>query len=89
MLASDVCVVCTCLSDNLLQPLVLQQAESAEMDRSGEAAEKAAGQVWTGTHCLFWSGVLHPQCHSTATRDHKVMFDGLCKPLTLLFEVHV
>lgn len=60
--------------DNVLQPVVLQQAEPAEMDRLGEAAEKAAGQVRTGAHRLLWSRVLHTQYHPAATGDHKVMF---------------
>lgn len=50
------------------------------MDRPGEAAEKAAGQVWTGAHCVLRSRVLCSQCHPTAARDHKVMFDGWPKP---------
>lgn len=50
------------------------------MDRPGEAAEKAAGQVWTGTHRVFRSRVLHSQRRPTAARDHKVMFDGWPKP---------
>lgn len=54
--------------------MVLQQAEPAEMDRLGEAAEKAAGQVRTGAHRLLWSRVLHTQYHPAATGDHKVMF---------------
>lgn len=53
--------------------MVLQQAEPAEMDRLGEAAEKAAGQVWTGANCLLWSRVLHTQCRPAATGDHEVM----------------
>lgn len=60
--------------DNILQSVVLQQAEPAEMDRPGEAAEEAAGQVRPGTHRLLRSGVLHPQCRSAATGDHKVVF---------------
>lgn len=67
------------LLDNILQPVVLQQAEPAEMDRLGEATEKTAGQVRAGTHRLLWSRVLHTQCHPTATGDHKVRFCQLHK----------
>lgn len=69
------CVLCApfpCLLDNVLQPVVLQQAEPAEMDRPGEAAEKAAGQVRARAHRLLRSRVLHTQCHPAATGDHKV-----------------
>lgn len=63
-----------CTLDNIFQPVVLQQAEPAEMDRLGEAAEKAAGQVRAGAHRLLWSRVLYTQRRPTATGDHKVMF---------------
>lgn len=50
------------------------------MDRPGEAAEKAVGQVWTGTHRVFRSGVLRSQRRPTAARDHKVMFNRWPEP---------
>lgn len=78
-----------CLLDNILQLVVLQQAEPAEMDRLGKAAEKAAGQVWARAHRLLWSRVLHTQCQPTATGDHKVRFRqwhevSCTRPITLV-----
>lgn len=49
------------------------------MDRLGEAAEKAAGQVRAGAHRLLWSGVLYTQRRPTATGDHKVMLHLRCE----------
>lgn len=63
-----------CPLDNIFQSVVPQQAEPAEMDWLGEAAEEAAGQVRAGAHSLLWSGVLYTQRRPTATGDHKVMF---------------
>lgn len=77
----NVCVSSVCPLDNIFQPVVLQQAEPAEMDRLGEAAEKAAGQVRAGAHRLLWSGVLYTQRRPTATGDHKVMFRLWCESI--------
>lgn len=78
---SNFCMPSVCLLDNIFQPVVLQQADPAEMDRLGEAAEKAAGQVRAGAHRLLWSGVLYTQCRPTATGDHKVMFHLWCESI--------
>lgn len=78
----NVCMCSVCLLDNVFQPVVLQQAEPAEMDWLGEAAEKAAGQVRAGAHRLLWSGVLYTRCRPTATGDHKVMFRLWCESIS-------
>lgn len=59
-------------SDNVFQPVVLQQTKPAEMDWFREAAEETAGQVWTGVHRLLWSGFLCLVCYPVTTRDNQV-----------------
>lgn len=50
--------------------MVLQQAEPAAMDRSGEAPEEAAGQVRPGAHRLLRSGLLRALRRPAAAGDH-------------------
>lgn len=50
--------------------MVLQQAEPAALDRSGEAPEEAAGQVWPGAHRLLRRGLLRAHRRPTAAGDH-------------------
>lgn len=70
------------LSDNVFQSVVLQQAESAQMGRFGQASEKAAGQICLGTNSVFWSSVLCAYCFSTSAGDYQVSFINLS--ITLL-----
>lgn len=60
------------LPDHLLQPLVLQQAKSAPVDRFGKTSKEAAGQVCTGTHHLFRSGVLCSFSFTATAGDYQV-----------------